>query len=212
MFTGIIEEVGQLEKIKVTNGGKELCIRTKKVTKDMNPGDSLAVNGICFTIVTVTEQFLTVFASTETLEKTTAAYWRKGEQLNLERPLRIDGRLDGHIVLGHIDFVGQVKDIKKLGQSIIIRIEYPSEKARSFVYKGSVAVDGISLTISSLDKNYFENAIIPFTWANTNLQSLTQGKKVNIETDIIGKYIERLLKNRRYSNKITEDYLKLQGF
>lgn len=212
MFTGIIEEVGQLEKIKATNGGKELHIRCKKVIDNMKPGASLAVNGICFTIVLIKGQLITVFASAETLEKTTISYWQKAEQLNLERPLKIDGRLDGHLVLGHVDFVGQVKEIKKLGQSVVLRIQYPTEKASSFVHKGSVAVDGISLTISSLNKNYFENAIIPFTWDNTNLKSLTTGKKVNIETDIIGKYVERFLKNKEFSTKITEDYLKFQGY
>ena len=214
MFTGIIEEIGQLDKIKAAKEGKELQIRCSKVIEDMKVGESLAVNGICFTILEARENQVKVFASAETLDKTTVIYWQAGEYVNLERPLKLSGRLDGHLVLGHIDFAGKVIGIKKQGQSTVIRIEYPSQMARYFIPKGSVAVDGISLTISALGAGYFENTIIPFTWENTNLKSLTHGKRVNIEADVIGKYVERYLStNKQISKgKITEDYLRQQGF
>jgi len=214
MFTGIIEEVGSLEIVKRANGGSELQIRCSKVISEIKPGDSLAVNGICFTILDVKRNMLKVFASVETLEKTTVPYWLPGEYVNMERALRFDGRLDGHLVLGHIDFVGQATDIRKVGTSRIIRIEYPQQMGKYFVLKGSVGLDGISLTISSLGQRYFENTIIPFTWENTNLKKLSSGKRVNIEADIIGKYVESLLnkKNLLGQSGITQEYLKQQGY
>jgi len=208
MFTGIIEEVARIKAIKKVNRGRELQIECSKVIKALNPGDSLAVNGICFTIEEVKASLIKVFASAETLEKTTVLHWHPADKVNLERSLRLNGRLDGHLVMGHIDFIGKAISIRKVGQSRIIRIGYPSLMANYFVYKGSVAVDGISLTISALGQGYFENSIIPFTWKNTSLKNLTIGRKVNVEADIIGKYVESFLKNRNLSAEdiITKEY------
>lgn len=213
MFTGIIEEVGRAETIRRINSGRELQIRCSKVINEINQGDSLAVNGICFTIVDIKAPLLKVFASTETLMKTTVSHWHPGDTVNLERSLRFDVRLNGHLVLGHIDFIGKVISIRKKGESRVIRIEYPSQMRSYFVYKGSVAVDGISLTISALGLGYFENTIIPFTWENTNFKSLIPGRRVNVEADIIGKYVESFLNNRNLlaKERITKELRQYQA-
>lgn len=194
MFTGIVEEIGLIKSFD----GTKLVVECSKVLKNTLTGDSIAIDGCCQTVVSMTSNTFTANVSSETLKITKG--FKSGEKVNLERALTPQTRMGGHIVQGHVDGVG-----KYLGN-----MEFEVKDSRYIVYKGSITVNGVSLTVSKLDGNVFGIAVIPHTLENTNLKNLRFGDSVNIETDILGRYVEKFLSTQ--NNNITEDFLKENGF
>ena len=193
MFTGIIEELGSVRAIEERGENARIVIAARIVTEGTNHGDSISVNGVCLTALDLQPDSFAADVSRETLLRSTLGRLRPGTPVNLERAVTPATRLGGHIVQGHVDARGQLAGIEDHGESWTVRINFPKEIARYLVFKGSVAVEGISLTIAALTDEYFEIAIIPKTWEVTNLSHLKPGDDVNIEVDVLGKYIERLL-------------------
>ncbi len=193
MFTGIIEELGSVRSIEERGENARLVISAQVVTEGTNHGDSISVNGVCLTALDIQPDSFAADVSRETLQRSTLGRLRPGAPVNLERAVTPATRLGGHIVQGHVDARGQFIAVEDHGESWTIRIAYPKEIGRYLVFKGSVAVEGISLTIAGLTGEHFEIAIIPKTWEVTNLSHLKPGDEVNIEVDIIGKYVEKLL-------------------
>jgi riboflavin synthase len=193
MFTGIIEELGSVRSLEKRGEGARLVIEARTVTADTREGDSISVNGVCLTAIDVRADSFAADGSRETLQRSTLGRLRSGSPVNLERAVTPATRLGGHIVQGHVDGRGRFLSAEEHGGSWTLRIAYPRELARYFVFKGSVTVEGISLTIAALAEEYFEIAIIPKTWALTNLSHLRAGCEVNLEADIIAKYVERIL-------------------
>ncbi len=193
MFTGIIEELGSIRKITPIHEGAHLEVSSRTVLKDARVGDSIAVNGVCLTVVNQGADWFAADVSQETLLRTSLKGLRSGSCVNLERPLTPASRLGGHIVQGHVDGTGEFIEARTVGEGWVIRIEFPPELSRYIVEKGSIAVDGISLTVAALDENWFEIAIIPHTWKATNLSSLERASIVNLEVDVIAKYVERMI-------------------
>ncbi len=189
MFTGIVEEVGVVAKIS-ENG---MTVRASKVTGDLKPGDSIAVNGACLTAVGFTGNEFSVDLSPETMRRTALGDLSEGSLVNLERALLVSDRMGGHIVQGHVDGTGRVMSTKPEGESVIFRIRVPKRLSRYIVEKGFVAVDGISLTVVKRGASSFTLAVIPYTSNNTNLAALSVGDRVNLEADILAKYVESLL-------------------
>ena len=193
MFTGLIEELGRVRSVERRGEGVRLTVEARVVTGDARDGDSIAVNGVCLTALDVRRDSFAADGSRETLQRSTLGLLRAGSFVNLERAVTPATRLGGHIVQGHVDARGKFLGAEEHGGSWTVRIGYPSEVARYLVFKGSVAVEGISLTVAGLAEDYFEVAIIPKTWAVTNLSTLRAGDPVNIEADVIAKYVERIL-------------------
>lgn len=222
MFTGIIEEMGIVKSIK----SKVITIEANKIFDDLKLGDSVAVNGTCLTVSSfegkTSPKIFNADITSETLSRTNLGNLKSGFKVNLERALTLNGRLGGHIVLGHIDGVGIIKNISKNAEDIELTIEVPTNLIKYIIEKGSVAVDGISLTVAKVNKNYFSVAIIPHTLKETILYYKKAGDKVNIENDIIGKYVEKLLSfnniNKNNDNKnsninnINMEFLIKNGF
>jgi riboflavin synthase len=192
MFTGLIEAVGEIADVKTSPGGYRIRIRTT-LAADLASGDSLAVNGVCLTVVTADGGEVHADIGPETARVTTLGSLRQQQRVNLERSMRADGRVGGHFVQGHVDAPGFVEEIRPDGDSHWLAISFDSSLAPYLIRKGSIAVDGVSLTIAGLGENVFDVMIIPFTWANTALSSLKVGDRVNIECDMIGKYVARSL-------------------
>ena len=193
MFTGIIEELGSVRSVEERGENARIVIAASVVTEGTNHGDSIAVNGVCLTALDIQPDSFAADVSRETLSRSTLGRLRPGAPVNLERAVTPATRLGGHIVQGHVDARGQFAGVEDHSESWTLRINYPPEIARYLVFKGSVAVEGISLTIAGLTDEYFEIAIIPKTWEVTNLSHLKPGDDVNIEVDVMGKYIEKLL-------------------
>jgi riboflavin synthase len=193
MFTGIIEELGNVRAIEQRGDNARLVIEARLVTEDIHEGDSIAVNGVCLTALDVNDSSFAADVSRETLDRSTLGRLRPGAPVNLERSVTPATRLGGHLVQGHIDARGKFISATDHGGSWTVRIAYPPEIARYLVFKGSVAVEGISLTIAELTDDYFEIAIIPKTWEVTNFSHLEPGDDVNLEADVIAKYVERIL-------------------
>ena len=194
MFTGLIEDLGEVYRWQVRKRAGRLTLRTALPLKEIRVGSSLAVNGICLTVVEKSRGRITVDVSPETLQRTNLNKIEAGDPVNLERPLRLMDRLGGHLVTGHVDGVAVTEDIKKRGEFTFFLFRVSAPMYRLLVPKGSVAVDGISLTVNECRKRCFSVAIIPFTLRHTNLHRLRVGDRVNIETDLIGKYLQQLLK------------------
>ena len=194
MFTGIIEELGRVRSIEHRGQNARIVIEAHTVTDDTKQGDSIAVNGVCLTALDIKADSFAADVSSETLARSTLGSLMPGTSVNLERAVTPSMRLGGHIVQGHVDGRGKLVSVVDLGESWTVRIEYPKEIARYLVFKGSVTVEGISLTIADLSNDYFEVAIIPKTWELTNLSELKPGAEVNLEVDIIAKYVERMIK------------------
>lgn len=195
MFTGLIEAIGVVERVEPLSTGSMLAVETA-LAPELSPGDSLAVNGVCLTI-TGADRF--VFAATlspETLRVTTLGNLTPGRAVNLERPLRADGRLGGHFVLGHVDGIGRISSLDADGDCYWLDVELPESLQARMIPKGSIAVDGISLTVAVLTESGVRIQIVPFTWTHTALRSARPGQMVNVETDVIGKYVARLLSDR----------------
>ena len=193
MFTGIIEELGKVRAVEKRGENARIIIEAHLVTDGTNNGDSIAVNGVCLTALDVQADAFAADVSHETLIRSTIGSLEPGSGVNLERSVTPATRLGGHIVQGHVDARGEFLSVEDLGESWTVRIGYPPELGRHLVFKGSIAVEGISLTIAALTQEYFEVAIIPKTWEVTNLSELRPGDPVNLEVDIIAKYVERLL-------------------
>jgi riboflavin synthase len=194
MFTGLIEDVGTIGDLRLQQKSAVLTVKTKLPVRSMARGASVAVNGACLTVVKKGLRSFTVDVSPETLQRTSLETLTVGSMVNLERPMRLADRLGGHLVTGHVDGVGAVAAIEKQGEFTIITFEVPAPLGALLVPKGSVAVDGISLTVNVCRKQRFSVAIIPFTLRHTNLRAREVGDKVNIETDLIGKYVQSFMR------------------
>ncbi len=196
MFTGIIEELGAIRRItpisKLPDGAR-LEVAAREVLAGANVGDSIAVNGVCLTVVDRGADWFAADVSAETLHRTSLKQATEGAKVNLERAMAASSRFGGHIVQGHVDGTGEFAEARPVGEGWIMRIRFPAELARYIVEKGSVCVDGISLTVAALGPDWFEIALIPHTWKVTNLSSLEPGAIVNLEVDVIAKYVERMV-------------------
>lgn len=217
MFTGIIEETGTIKELRIRSDGAVMTVVAKTIPLASKIGDSISVNGVCLTATHIGTDSFSCDLSAETLRRSSFSRARHGTLVNLERPLRLSDRLGGHIVQGHVDGIGRLLAKKPSGEGVEISIDFPAELERYLVYKGSIAVDGISLTISSLGKNSFSVAVIPHTLESTNLRQLKSGDPVNLEVDILGKYFERfvqlgLIHPDQAGSKLTAEYLVNQGF
>lgn len=190
MFTGIVEGVGTLTEVKGTGGGYRVRIHTP-LASQLKLGDSLAVNGVCLTAILIDGEYVMADIGPETARVTTLGELQRDQPVNLERPLRFDGRVDGHFVLGHVDGVGVVEAVRPEAESHWLTIGFPTALAAYFIRKGSIAVDGISLTVAGLGGRQFDVQVVPYTWANTTMRLLKVGDKVNLECDMIGKYVVR---------------------
>jgi riboflavin synthase len=193
MFTGIIEDVGTVFRWQMRRGAGVLTLTTRLPLGEMKIGSSLAVNGVCLTVVAKAARRATVDVSPETIKRTSFSRLKAGDPVNLERPLRLNDRLGGHLVTGHVDGVGVVEEISKQGKFTFYSFWVSAVVGRLLVSKGSVAVDGISLTVNDCGQRHFSVAVIPHTLQHTNLRDRRVGDKVNVETDLIGKYVQRLL-------------------
>ena len=198
MFTGIVETVGTLSEVKGTGGGFRVRIKTP-LSAAMKVGDSLAVNGVCLTAIFIDGDTVHADVGPETSRITTLGALQRGQDVNLERPLRAGGRFDGHFVMGHVDGIGVIDEIRAEGDSRWLTIGFPPSLAPLFIRKGSIAVDGISLTIAGLGDRQFDVMVVPFTWDATTLKAARKGDKVNLECDMIGKYVARAMEVRRES-------------
>lgn len=190
MFTGLIESVGAIARVEPLATGFRLEVRTD-LGQALAPGDSVAVNGVCLTVVSLERGAFQADISPETARVTTLGALRPGTLVNLERPLKADARLGGHFVQGHVDAVGTLTGLRHDGECHWITVSYPAALAALIVHKGSIAVDGISLTVAALDGLSFDVQIVPFTWEHTNLKGSAERDAVNIECDILGKYVAR---------------------
>jgi riboflavin synthase len=201
MFTGLIEETGMIASLRKEKGSIVFTLRSQKTLRGLKRDHSIAVDGVCLTVIKRAKTTFDVQAVEETLKKTTLGNLKIGDPVNLERPLLPDGRLGGHFVLGHVDCTGVITDIQNRESSKVFWIRVPKKFARYLIPVGSVAVNGISLTISGLDKNSFAVSIIPLTMEVTAFPQYDKGRSVNIEFDVLGKYVERLLEARTARNR-----------
>ena len=215
MFTGIVEEMGQVEGIQRGRQSAVLAIRAKTVLEGTKIGDSIAVNGVCLTVTTLSPGRFTADVMHETLDRSSLAQLKRGSAVNLERAMAADGRFGGHIVAGHIDGTGRVTEVRKDDNAIWYTIQAAPQVLRYIVEKGSIAVDGISLTVARVETDRFAISAIPHTVAQTVLRDRKEGDLVNLETDIIGKYVEKLMTpapESQASGGITLDFLARNGF
>ncbi len=217
MFTGIIEEAGIIQSLRPSSAGASLCIEAPRIASELNVGDSVAVNGVCLTVVDQRGRHFSCDLSPETLSRSTLGRARQGTVVNLERPLAIGGRLGGHFVQGHVDGVGSLASSIAIGEGVEMEFTVPDVLERYVVTKGSIAVDGISLTIAGLKSNAFTVAVIPHTYRVTNFRHLKTGDEVNIEVDVLAKHVARLIElgltqGQDQKSKLTVDLLREQGF
>ncbi|NQV03389.1 MAG: riboflavin synthase [Bacteroidia bacterium] len=212
MFTGIIEEIGAVNTVR--KGGKAIALDVKahRVLEGTLVGDSIAVDGVCLTVTTLKEQDFTVDVMPETMSRTTFHSLKTGSKVNLERALRLSDRLGGHLVSGHIDGIGRILERRQDENAERFRIEAGADILRYFVEKGSVAIDGVSLTVIDVDTRSFTVSIIPLTQEETTLLQKRRGEEVNIECDIIGKYVEKLMKGGGRGTGVTLETLARNGF
>jgi riboflavin synthase len=194
MFTGIVEELGEVRDLQVGDEGAALTIAAETVAAGLRAGDSVACNGVCLTVVETDGSSFRCDLSAETLSRTSFGTAHRGSAVNLERPLEAGGRIGGHFVLGHVDGVGRLLESRPSGEGRTLTFAFPRDLERYLVWKGSIAVDGISLTIAELAAESFSVAVIPHTLAVTNLRDLAPGDPVNLEVDILGKYFERFFR------------------
>ncbi len=196
MFTGIIEATGCISSIKEEGTNKKFRI-TSSLTQELHIDQSLSHDGVCLTIETLEGSDYQVTAIAETLSKTSLLHWKPGNRINLERSVQLNGRLDGHLVQGHVDTTAICKDRRNQEGSWVFRFEFPESFRNLIIEKGSVAVNGISLTCFEISENAFSVAIIPYTFENTNIREVVVGSIVNIEFDLVGKYVERMILERK---------------
>jgi riboflavin synthase len=214
VFTGIVEELGILREITRGAASARLRVAARRVLEDIRPGDSMAVNGVCLTVTTLNGESFTADVMAETLARTNLGKLVPGERVNLERALRLGDRLGGHLVTGHIDGVGILTESRKQGIAALLTISAPREVMRYVVKKGSVAIDGISLTVVDLSDSSFQVSLIPHTLEQTTLGRKGPGDAVNLEADIIGKYVEKFLLSAQEQGKknLSVEFLASHGF
>ena len=213
MFTGIIEEIGKIAKSHPIAGGLSIKIEASKILDETKVNDSICIDGVCLTVTNLDESGFWVDAVGATLEKTTFTSIKSSSLVNLERSVRLNDRLGGHLVQGHVNGIGTISEIKKLGENYLLNIDVPENLERYLIKEGSIAINGISLTIANLNKNIVSISVIPHTWQNTNLKFKKVNDKVNVEIDVLAKYVERLLiKNDTAGKNITENWLKEIGY
>jgi riboflavin synthase len=216
IFTGLIIEIGRVRRALRRADGASLVFEARKVLEGSRIGDSIAVNGVDLTIVEMGKDYFRADASLETLNRSTLGALRIGASVNLERALGVGERLGGHMVQGHVDGAGELSSVNQEGNAYRMRFRFPSELGRYIAQKGSITVDGISLTVAALGRDWFEVAVIPHTWRETTLAGLQIGDRVNLETDALAKYVERLLqpaeKAAARPGKLTVEYLKERGY
>ena len=213
MFTGIIEELGVVESVEPRQAGARLRVRCAKVTEDMTEGASIAVNGVCLTAQAPRPGAFSADMAPETLRRSNLGDLRAGSRVNLERPLAPTGRLSGHIVQGHVDATGEFLSLEALGdENWWLRVRVPTELDAFLVYKGSIAIDGISLTIAALEADVLAVTIIPHTWRNTTLAAYRPGARVNLECDVLAKHVEKLLRKLELKSGLTVEKLREQGY
>ncbi len=205
MFTGLIEEIGIIKSIGNLGGGRKITVSASKIMDDLKIDDSVSINGACQTVIKVNSKEFEVIAVEETLRKTTLGSLKSGDEVNLERAMKVSDRLGGHIVQGHVDTVGKVLSIKKENTGILYRFSFPSDFAKYLVNTGSICINGISLTTAKVESNSFDVALIPHTISVTTFKNLKQGSEVNLEFDILGKYIEKMLNHNKNSRKSNLD-------
>jgi riboflavin synthase len=213
MFTGIIEELGAVESIEMRPTGARLKVHCRKVLEDMAEGASIAVNGVCLTAVDLRPDSFSADLAPETLRRSNLGALRAMSRVNLERPLSPSGRLSGHIVQGHVDATGEFLSLEALGsENWWLKVRVPSEIDPFLVFKGSVAIDGISLTIAALDADILSVTIIPHTYRNTTLGAYQPGSRVNIECDILAKHVEKLIRRLDLKPGLTMERLRGEGY
>jgi len=214
MFTGIIEGLGTIAGVRPSGQGKRLTIQSDFSLQGTRVGDSIAVNGACLTAVQLADRRFEADVSSESVARTTLAEARTGERVNLERALRFSDRIDGHLVAGHVDGTGVIVSRQPAGNAVVVTVAVPEELARQMIIKGSVAVDGVSLTINTLDARSFAVAVIPHTSVLTTIGFKQTGERVNIETDMIGKYVEKFLSTRTEAKPtgVTLELLAKSGY
>jgi riboflavin synthase len=210
MFTGLIEEMGSVKNVSSFGGGVRLTIEAKSILKDIRNGDSININGACQTVVAFDDKSFSVEAVEETLKKTNLGLLKTGTKVNLESSLTLNKKLGGHFVLGHVDSTGKITSIEKLSSSILVSISYPAKFSNYVINVGSITVNGISLTIARFNNNTLTVSVIPHTWQETNLQFLKVGDQVNLEFDVLGKYVAKIL--GKEESGITDDWLKDLGY
>ena len=208
MFTGIIEEIGKIASITAS----KIIVESEKILAGTNIGDSISVNGVCLTVTKIGKSSFDADVSQETFRVTALRNLKSGDSVNLERAMPADGRFGGHIVTGHIDGIARVISINKKNEFYDLVIELDETQAQYTVKKGSIAINGISLTVADINKRIIKIAVIPFTFENTVLNKLSSGDYVNIETDILSKYVEKFLSTRDNKTEINMDFLIKNGF
>ncbi len=214
MFTGIVEETGKVRNLTMSGISGRISIQAKKVLEGTKIGDSIAVNGICLTVTSLQPDGFTADVMAETVRRTSLKGAKAGSKVNLERAMAADGRFGGHIVSGHIDGTGAIESLTREENAVWVRIQTPAQILRLIVEKGSICIDGISLTVARVGDTWFEVSVIPHTGQETTLLGKEKGDLVNLENDVVGKYVEKLLGLPKYNQKsnITMDFLNQYGF
>ncbi len=214
MFTGIIEEVGRVTGVARKNGKRRLTVAASRLNKELKKGDSIAVSGVCLTAVEVTPKSFGADLAEETWSRTSFSRIKQGALVNLELPMRADGRFGGHLVQGHVDGTGKFHALDRIpgGEDYWLRVEIPPELTRYVIFKGSLSIEGISLTVAKVEGIRVTMAIIPHTAEMTNLKSLKPGDPVNLEVDMIAKYVEKMIRGESTNSAITLERLVREGF
>ena len=214
MFTGIVEEIGRVTSIEQRGENRRITISAEKTPKELGTGQSVAVSGVCLTALDIKPGSFCADLAPETWVRTSFSRIREGALVNLELPMKADGRFGGHVVQGHVDGVGKLLSFERIADSDNrwLSIELPAEVEKYTVYKGSISIEGISLTVAKLEKSRCTIAIIPHTVEMTNLHSLKPGNPVNLEADLIAKYVEKMMKGESSPNSLTVEHLVEQGF
>lgn len=213
MFTGIVEATADCLGFSKNGSGYKLELSRPSTFDELQLGESIAVNGVCLTLVSFTTKVMTLDISIETFKRTTFSELKSASILNLERAMKLGGRFGGHIVTGHVDDRAEVKKNLSIGGYKILQFQFEEKWKKYLIYKGSVAVNGVSLTVNTIEKNFFEVSIIPHTLENTNLVNIRQGERVNLEFDLLGKYVESMLFNiTKRDAELTLEKLRDFGF
>ncbi|MDO5396411.1 MAG: riboflavin synthase [bacterium] len=212
MFTGIVEEIGEIAAI---SKGTDVCsytVRASRILEDMHIGDSIAVNGLCLTVISFNDSGFTADVMNESLRRSNLGDLKRGSRVNLERAMAAGGRFGGHIVSGHIDGTGIIRSYKREANAVWVTVTAGEELMRYIIMQGSVALDGVSLTVARVYKDAFAVSLIPHTGAETTLLNKRVGDRINIENDVVGKYVEKLCGAKRTGGGIDEDFLRKYGF
>jgi len=219
MFTGIVEEVGIVQSVKKGAKSAIITVKAEKILEDMHVGDSICLNGVCLTTVDIGKGCYSADVMHETLNRTNLGQLKSGSRVNLERAMAADGRFGGHIVAGHIDGTGRIRSMERDDNAVWVTVDTPASILRYIIDKGSITIDGISLTVARVDSGSFAVSVIPHTMANTILLDKKPGDTVNLENDLVGKYVERLLtftgedqEEQKPSSGITMEFLMEHGF